>query len=93
MTFRNSLQASYLLESATQPAAAAAGGDSKKIARYEDEVNAAGCDFYPLVIETLGFWSPSSLEILKIIAGTVLTTGTTVSTVIQHLLQQLFFSL
>ena len=57
MTVRNSLQASYLLQSATQPGAAAAGEDSEKIARYEDEVNAAGCDFYSLVVETLGVWS------------------------------------
>ena len=84
MTVRNSLQASYILESATQPGAAAAGGDSEKIARYEDEVNKAGCDFYPLVVETLGVWSPSSLEILNIIAKrTVLTTETTVSKAIQ----------
>ena len=68
VTIRNSLQASYLLESATQPVAAAAGGDSEKIARCKDEVNAAGCDFYPLVVETLGVWSPSSVEFLKIIA-------------------------
>ena len=33
---------------------AAAGEDSEKIARYKDEDNAAGCDFYPLVVETLG---------------------------------------
>ncbi|XP_062502891.1 uncharacterized protein LOC134179892 [Corticium candelabrum] len=94
VTVRNSLQASYLLESATQPGAAAAGGDSEKIAQYEDEVNAAGCDFYSLVVEALGVWFPSSLEILKIIARrAVLTTGTTVSRAIQHLLQQLSFSL
>ena len=54
VTVRNSPQASYLLESATQPGAAAAGGDSEKIERYEDKVNAAGCDFYPLVVETPG---------------------------------------
>ena len=42
---RNSLQVSYLLDSATQPGAAAAGEDSEKIALYEDEVNAAECDF------------------------------------------------
>ena len=94
ITVMNSLQTSYLLESATQPGAAAAGGDSEKIARYQEEVNAARCDFYPLVVETLGVWSPSSLETLKIIARrTVLTTGTTVSKAIQHLLQQLSFSL
>ena len=94
VTVRNSLQASYLLESAAQLGAAAAGGDSENISLYEDEVNAAGRDFYSLVVETLGVWSPSSLEILKIIARrTVLTTGTTVSKAIQQLLQQLSFSL
>ena len=67
VTVRNSLQTSYLLQSATQPGAAAVGGDSEKIARYEDKVNAAGCDFYLQVVETLRVWSPSSLEILKII--------------------------
>ena len=57
------------------------------IAQYEDEVNAAGCDFYPLAVETLGVRS------LVIIARrTVLTTGTTVSKAIQHLLKQLSFS-
>ena len=61
---RNSLQESYLLESATQPRVAAAGGDSEKIELHKDEVNVAGCEFYPLVVQTLGVWSLSSLEIL-----------------------------
>ena len=78
VTVRNSLQASYLLESAIQPRAAAAGGDSEKIARYEDEVNASACDFYPLLVKTLAVCSSSSSEILKIIARTVSTTGTAV---------------
>ena len=90
VTVRNSLQPSYINKSATQAGAAAAAGELEKIAHYEEEVESSGCDFYPLVGETLGVWTPSSLEILKIMARrTVLTTGTTISKATHYLHQQL----
>ena len=47
-----------------------------------------GCMFFPLVVETLGVWSPNSLKTLKRIARTILSTRKTVSKAISNLHQQ-----
>eukprot|EP00118_Oscarella_pearsei_P019491 m.207740 g.207740 ORF g.207740 m.207740 type:complete len:93 (+) comp39697_c1_seq12:346-624(+) len=36
--------------------------------KFNDMVESSGGLFYPLVVETLGMWTPSSLPLLKIIA-------------------------
>ena len=87
---RNSLQPLYISKSAIQAGAAAAAGELEKSVHYEEELESSGYDFYPLVIESLGVWSPSSLETLKIMARrTVLITGTTMVKATQYFLQTL----
>ena len=42
-------------------------GEREKDKKHKDDVTHAGALFYPLVVESLGFWSAHSLETLKII--------------------------
>ena len=90
ITIRNSLQSSYIRLSAREAGAAALAGESEKDDRHQEAVERTGCMFFPLAVETLGVWSPNSLETLKIIARrTILSTGKTVSKAISNLHQQL----
>ena len=84
---RNSLLPQFLINSSLQAGAAAASGKLEKDSKYLEAVESAHCLFYPLVIETLGTWSPSSLETLKTIARR--TTGSSTSNAVRHLHQQL----
>ena len=78
ITIRNSLQSSYISLSARE--AGALAGESEKDYRHWEAVERTGCKFFPLAVETLGVWSPNSLETFKIIARrTILSTGKTVS--------------
>ena len=80
ITIQNSLLSSYISMSARETGAAALAGQSEKDNRHWEAVERTGCMFFPLAIETLGVWSPNSLETLKIIARrTILSTGKTVS--------------
>ena len=36
--------------------------------KHDNDVSQAGLQFSPLAVETLGLWSPQSLETLKVIA-------------------------
>ena len=67
-TVRNSLQPSYLVQAATCPEAAAAAGEIEKDQRHDAMVLNTGGIFHPLVVESLGLWTPNSLQVLKIIA-------------------------
>ena len=90
ITVRNSLLPQFLINSSLQAGAAAASGELEKDSKYLEAVESAHCLFYPLVIETLGTWSPSSLETLKTIARrTTLSTGSSTSNAVRHLHQQL----
>ena len=40
-----------------------------KDGKHEEEVNAAGGLFFPLIVETLGLWTPNSLRIIKLIVS------------------------
>ena len=76
--------------SAREAGAAALAGESEKDNRHQEAVERTSCMFFPLAVETLGVWSPNSLETLKIIARrTILSTGKTVSKAISNLHQQL----
>ena len=68
VSVRNSLQPSYIVHAATNPGVAAEAGEEEKDAKHDADVTNTGCSFYPLVVETLGLWSQSSLKILKVIA-------------------------
>ena len=43
-------------------------GEREKDSRHEANVTSTGSIFHPLVCESLGLWSPHSLEVVKTIA-------------------------
>ena len=63
------MQPSYVSKAAIKAGAVAEAGEIEKDEKYDKVVTQAGGHFYPLIVETLGHWSPSSLETLKIIAS------------------------
>ena len=65
ITVRNFLQPTYMVKAACQAGVAAEAGEREKDSSYKDIVSENGGVFYPLVVESLGLWSPSSLQILK----------------------------
>ena len=68
LTVRNSLQPTYIIKAAACPGAAAEAGEIEKDEQHELTVSSTGSVFYPLVVESLGLWSPNSLQVLKTIA-------------------------
>ena len=71
--------------------AAAFAGEEEKDAHHQADVEAAGGCFYPLIIETFGFWTPASLARLTIIASKTMTkTRFSCSQAFNSLLEQLF---
>ena len=68
LTVRSSLQPSYLVKTASCPGAAAEAGEIEKDQQHDWMVSQTGSVFHPLVVETLGLWSPNSLEVIKVIA-------------------------
>ena len=84
------LQPAYITKSATVAGTAAMAGEEEKELRHDNEVTAAGGNFYPLVVESYGYWTPSSLESLKTIAAkTTSRNRTTFSQAFNNLMQQL----
>ena len=72
---------------------AAEAGERDKDSRHEDLVTASGGLFYPLVVECVGCWTPSSLEIIKTIARkTVISIGSSISRSVTNLHEQLQLS-
>ena len=68
LSVRSSLQPSFLAQKASHPDAASKAGETEKDERHHLNVSSTGSIFHPLVIETLGLWTASSLQALKIIA-------------------------
>ena len=68
VTVRNTTQPSYVTQTAYSAGNAAAAGEREKGQRHEANVTSNGSIFHPLVCESLGLWSPHSLEVLKTIA-------------------------
>ena len=61
-----------------------------KDAKYDHNVSSAGCVFFPLVVETLGLWTDSSISLLRRIAArTTLSSGVSQGQAFHNLLQQL----
>ena len=90
ITVRNSLLPQFITVAATCPGAAADAGEKEKDKKHNDDVTHAGALFYPLVVESLGFWSAHSLEMLKIIAKrAALHNNITVSQSVCNLHEQL----
>ena len=63
------MQPSYVSKAAIKPGAAAEAGEREKDKKHDNVFTQAEGHFYPLIVETLGHWSPPSLETLKIIAS------------------------
>ena len=65
-------------------------GSARRCAPSRDPPLAAGGQFYHLASETLGYWTPSSLKILKTIASKTTTCNTTsLAQAFENLMQQL----
>ena len=61
-----------------------------KDAEYDHNVSSAGCIFFPLVVETLGLWTDSSISLLRRIAAhTTLRSGVSQGQAFHNLLQKL----
>ena len=94
VTVRNSLQPSYLVQAASYAGAAAEAGEDEKVLRHETMVSATGSIFEPLVVESLGLWTPNSLRTLKSIARRAsFHNGQTFSRTITSLHEQLAVAL
>ena len=90
ITVRNSLQPRYVVSSATSAGTAALAGEAEKDERHEEDVVSSGGLFFPLAVETLGYWTPSSLKTLKTIASKTTSCNTTsLSQAFSNLMQQL----
>ena len=83
------LQDSLLCLSAATAGVAAGRGEADKDSRHEAAVRAAGGIFIPLVVETLGLWSPNSLAVLRSVAlRTTSKSGASLALAFCHFLEQ-----
>ena len=90
VTVRNPLQDSLLSQSAVTAGVAASRGEMEKDAHHEEAVLGAGGIFIPLAVESLGLWSPASLNILRDIAvRTTNRSGASATVAFHHFVEQL----
>ena len=69
---------------------AASQGEVEKDVHHEEAVLDAGGIFIPLAVESLGLWSPASLNILRDIAvRTTNKSGASASMAFHHFIEQL----
>ena len=62
----------------------------KKDERHEFNVTRYGADFFPISIESFGYWTPASLKTLKSTAvKSTMFTGTTLNQALQNFSEQL----
>ena len=74
------------MSSAITAGSSAAAGEMEKDLRHQLNVEPTGSLFYPLVVESLGLWSSSSLEVLTDIARkTTLVSGQTINKALTNL--------
>ena len=71
ITIRNTLQPLYIPRVAETSGIVAEAAEMDKDDRHNARVTSADGVFYPLVVESLGLWSPDSLETLKSISSKV----------------------
>ena len=89
VSVQNPLLPSYVNKAALRSGVAAEAGERDKDSRHKDLVTASGGLFYLLVVECLGCWTPSSLEIIKTIARkTVISIGSSISRSVTNLQEQ-----
>ena len=94
VTVCNTMQSSFISKAAITAGVIAEAAEAEKDQRHEANVGKAGDHFYPLVVETLGLWSPFSLATLKSIAPKVaVIQAFPFSQVLKHLHEQLSIKL
>ena len=69
ISVRNSLQPNHLNEASTSAGVAAASGEAEKDAKHHPSVEQVGGRFVPLMVESLGLWSPYARYMLRSIAS------------------------
>ena len=90
VSVRNSLLPHFLSRASLVAGVASSAGEMDKDAKYNHNVSSAGCVFFPLVVETLGLWTDSSISLLRRIAArTTLRSGVSQGQAFHNLLQQL----
>ena len=90
VSVRNTLSPSYISQASVSAGAAAAAGEALKDKQHEANVVAAGGQFYPLIVETFGVWTPFAQETLKDIARrTTARNGLSPKKAFKNLIQQL----
>ena len=89
VSVRSALHFGVLSHSAITPGFAALRGEMEKDARHKALVEAAGGEFLLLVVNNLGVWTPSSVEILRSIARiSTLQNGLSTGKAFHHLVEQ-----
>ena len=71
VTVANSLQPSFIIKAAINAGAVAEAAEACKDFRHADGATAASGIFYPLAVETVGFWTSYSLKILRSLASRI----------------------
>ena len=61
-------QPQYIVQAAQYAGVAAEAGEKEKDSQHEGFMKAAGSIFHPLIIETIGLWSPHTLSATENIA-------------------------
>ena len=69
VSVRSSLQPKFLSRATVQAGAAIEAGEIEKDSKHKKDVVSAGGLFFPLVVESLGLWTPSSLHTLRTITS------------------------
>ena len=64
-------------------------GEVEKDSRHDEDVTASGGIFFPLVVESLGLWTPTSLQVLRAIASKAILNGIPHGLAVRNLLLQL----
>ena len=73
----------------SEAGAAGEAGEVEKDSRHEEDVTASGGIFFPLVVESLGLWTPTSLQVLRTIASKAILNGIPHGLAVRNLLLQL----
>lgn len=90
ISVRNTTQSSTINRASESAGVAASEGEASKDEKYELIVERAGAVFVPLVVETLGVWTPFARSTLKSIAArTTIRNGLSPSVAYRNLIEQL----
>ena len=84
------MQPRFVCTAAIEAGATGNAGEMEKDERHEFNVTQCVADFFPISIESLGYWTPASLKTLKTIAlKTTTFSETTLNQALRNLSEQL----